>query len=386
MNSKLSAIKYILGNKKQVFVLAISVILSFVAIYITNFMIQTTSIIYEPLMSQADKIGTVNLSAKTMGIDVEAYDSDEELTEAVTQRREEIMADLKSQEGIEEAYLSQLLYGGLNGVAGNMGFLFPIVEDPDLIPGYLEHMGATLIEGKLPVGEGEILISEKEHKNKRIGVGDYYNENNYGDYFTIVGIISSDEYATIGTCKGHYNNGWAIVIYCNEDTSDFKKLFEDIGIDIPKEEIVSDKLEEIESYQNDVVKPVDNTIFGINLAVMIFLLIAVVVSYISFCRGRVNEYCLYSSIGYSRFQIYEMMMKELGIILAFSLFVGIVLTFICMILLGAFVLDNIGISYKFIFPNEFARIMASYACVVAILQIPFLIIINKIKTVDMIEE
>ena len=116
------------------------------------------------------------------------------------------------------------------------------------------------------------------------------------------------------------------------------------------------------------------------------LTISILVAYVSFMRNRVNEYCLYTSIGFARKDIYGMMMRELSLIFGFSILIGAAVTIVIMLLLGHFVLDNLGLIYKYFYPEHLLRILAAFLVTVGILQIPIIVTINNIKTIDRIEE
>ncbi|MBQ8317977.1 MAG: FtsX-like permease family protein, partial [Lachnospiraceae bacterium] len=130
----------------------------------------------------------------------------------------------------------------------------------------------------------------------------------------------------------------------------------------------------------------EDMISGILIVITVFLTIAIVVAYVSFMRSRVNEYCLYSSIGYSRKAIYYMMMRELGMIFGISMVIGAIISIVAMILLGENLLAYLGLSYKMFYPDQIVKIIAVFAAIVGVLQIPILATLYKIKTIDMIEE
>ena len=139
-------------------------------------------------------------------------------------------------------------------------------------------------------------------------------------------------------------------------------------------------------YKESVTDQLATALLGILIVVMIFLTISILVAYVSFMRNRVNEYCLYTSIGFGRKDIYGMMMREIGIIFGSSIFLGAVITIIIMLLMGNLVLDNLGLVYKYFYPEHLLRIIAAFMAIVGLLQIPIIFTINNIKTIDLIEE
>ena len=141
-----------------------------------------------------------------------------------------------------------------------------------------------------------------------------------------------------------------------------------------------------DAYKSLVEEQIDAALLGILIVVMIFLAISIMVAYISFMRSRTNEYCLYTSIGFNRKDIYTMMMREVGIIFGSSLIFGAVITIVIMVLLGNLLLDNLGLVYKYFYPEHLVRILAAFMAIVGFLQIPVIFTINSIKTIDLIEE
>ncbi len=45
-----------------------------------------------------------------------------------------------------------------------------------------------------------------------------------------------------------------------------------------------------------------------------------------------------------------------------------------------------GLKYKYFYPEHLLRILAAFAAIIGVLQIPISVTINNIKTIDMIEE
>jgi len=386
MKSKLSAFKFVRNNKKQVWVMIVALSLSFMTMYIINFLFLTTQVSFRALfLEQPKKVAAVDLSLETMGIDKEAYKTEQELYQKVEEERTGIIKKLKAHKGIRDVIYTQCLYARYDGIVGQVGYDFPLLT-PDQIPSYLEHMDATLIDGRLPEGDGEILVDEKVLKNQDMKIGGYFNESAYGQVFKVVGVLESDFLTCVGTPMGYTNSGWYMVILCEEDFSDMTKVLQDIAIDPTENDIIYDAVDWEEMYEEMVTEQLDAALLGILLVVMVFLTISIVVAYVSFMRNRVNEYCLYTSIGFSRKDIYEMMMKEIGLIFGLSILIGAVVTVGIMLLLGHFVLDNMGLLYHYFYPEQLLRILAAFLAVVGFLQLPIIVTIYNIKTIDRIEE
>lgn len=386
MKSKLSALKYVRNNKKQVWVMIVALSLTFMTMYIINFVFMTTKESFHVLfIEQPKKVACIDLSLDTMGVDQTLYASNQELNQKIDAARNEIMDKLTAHEGIYDVIYTQCLFAEYQGIVGNVGYDFPLLTK-EQIPDYLNHMGAKLIEGRMPENSGEILVDEKVLKNKKMKIGGYFNESAYGKNFKVTGVLESDCLTCVGTPQGYTNSGWFMVVLCDEENSNMTKVLQDIGIYPTDYDTVFDSADWADMYQELVVEQLDAAMLAILLVVMVFLTISILVAYVSFMRNRVNEYCLYTSIGFARKDIYGMMMREISLIFGFSILIGAAATIVIMLLLGHFVLDNLGLIYKYFYPEHLLRILAAFLVTVGILQIPIIVTINNIKTIDRIEE
>lgn len=386
MKSKLSALKFVQNNKKQAGVMIIALSLTFMTMYIINFIFMTTQKSFKSiLIEQPKKVGIIELSLETMGIDKNNFSSDDELNSKVDEVRKDIMNKIKNHEGISDVIYTQCIYANYNGIVGWLGCHFPLFEI-NQISAYLEHMGAELISGRMPEKSGEILVDKKVFYNNHMKLGGYFNESLYGHTFKVVGILESDNLTCVGTPQGYTNSGWYIFVLCDEDNANITKVLNDIGIFPTEYDWIHDKTYSAELYKESVTDMVDVAMIAILIVIMIFLTISIIVAYVSFMRSRVNEYCLYTSIGFGRKDIYGMMMKEIGIIFGSSILLGAIITIFIMLLIGNTILDNLGLVYQYFYPKHLFRIIAAFMAIVGLLQIPIIFTINNIKTIDLIEE
>lgn len=386
MKSKLSALKFVRNNKKQVWVMIVALSLTFMTMYIINFLFLTTQESFKALfLEQPKKVAVVELTPETMGVIRNESASDEEYYEEIDAARNDIMTDMKKQEGICNVVYTQCIYAKYQGIVGSVGYDFPLLSK-EQIPEYLEHMEAKLIDGRMPEGSGEILVDKKVLKNNKMQMGGYFNESVYGQNFKVVGILESNYLTCVGTPQGYTNSGWYMVILCEEQNSDMTKVLRNIGIEPTKYDTIFDSVDWARMYQEQVTEQLDVALLAILIVVIIFLAISILVAYISFMRSRVNEYCLYASIGFARKEIYGMIMREILIIFGTSIALGAIITIIIMLLMGNFVLDNMGLIYQYFYPKHLLRILAAFVVIVGLLQIPISVTINNIKTIDLIEE
>ncbi|MBR6257657.1 MAG: ABC transporter permease [Lachnospiraceae bacterium] len=386
MKSELSAWNYIKNNKKPVGAMVLALTLVFVAMYVIAMLLNTTTESFEPISFELPKkLAFLSISTKGYGINKEKYESDEALEAAYDEKTEELIGKLKAEDGISDAYLTQILYANYNSVFGMIGYEVPLM-DPERIPRFLDHMEAKLTDGRMPSGDGEMLVDEVIIKNCGWKIGDSYMPYAYGDSFKIVGVISSPYMAVVGTPNGYTNSGWYIVVEKDESIYDMTALIKKLGINVTDAEDISDGVESKRFYDTEVKGVMDKVINVIFLVAMIFLAFSVLIAYISYLRNRVNEYCLYMSIGYSRSAVYGMIMREMAIIFGTGAVLGLIFG-----LTGAYVLHETvvvakGLICRVIIPEQILRIISTYVLIMGILQIPVAWSINAVKTIDAIEE
>lgn len=386
MKSRLSAMKYIKNNKRASFVLILALALTFMAMYVVAFCFIVTIESFKPFTQELPKkIIYVNLTPESLGVDQEDFEDSEEFAKAYLEARSKFSDDLEALDGISKVYYTQVLHAEYKGIVGDFGYSFPLVE-PLEVPFIAKHLGAKLIDGRFPEGDGEIVVDEHIMKNNDMKIGDWYLRNNYGEVFKVVGVLRSDNMAVIGTPNGFYNNGWYHVILCNEKNAVFSDVADKLGITLHELDDIDDLEESRKTYDEKVVDVVETVIDVVILVIMIFLTIAVIVAYISFMRNRVNEYCLYASLGYSRKNIYGLIMREMMIIFITGIIIGAIISIGVMELVYFLVIEPRGLIAKWFLPEQLLRIFAAFAVIVGILQIPVLIAINKIKTIDLMED
>ena len=386
MTQKLSAFKFIRNNKRQVFVMILALGLTFMAMYILNFILGVTEESFKPfLLDRPGKITFAKLTDQTLGAEWDDTMTEEQYNELYLEKMDDLMKELKKQDDIKECYYIPICGGQYLAVVGSWWYEFPLLEVAR-IPDYLNDMDAKLVEGRLPERDGEILLDQKIMLNRHFQIGDIYEEGIWGKTFTIVGVLKSDTMTCVGIPRGGTNAGWYLVIVHDKSASDFKEVMSRLGRDISEKDEIIDAVQCKKDYEKDVVGVIDASISVILLVVVIFLAIAVFVTYISFMRNRVNEWCLYASIGYSRKDVYGLIMRETLTIFGSSIVFGCIAGVILLVILAKCLIEPMGLSYAFWYPQYFIRLLAIYVFLIGVLQIPILIIIHRIRTIDLVEE
>ena len=386
MKSGLSASKFIKNNKKTCGVLLVALSLTFMAMYIVNYLLMTTIESFTPLMLEMPKkISYASLTDETLGVLRSDYEDQKAYNDALTKRREELCEKLKKIDGIEDVKYIQIINQIYSGIIGQVGTECPLLS-ADEIQAFLNHFDAKLTSGRMPENPGEMLCDSIILKNNNYKIGDYFNSGAYGETFKIVGVIKNPYMTSVGIPNGYTNSGWYFTFYNDEKHTDLKKLLEDNGLKIRDSDELIDSLQYRGFYDNEMTEVIKSSINMIVLVVMIFLGVSVIVAYVSFMRNRVNEYCLYASIGYSRRNIYGMIMREIIIIFAIGIVIGAVFSIGLMALFDQGAIEPKGLVSKWFYPGHILKICAALTCIVGMLQIPILITIRNIKTIDLLED
>ncbi|MBQ1849518.1 MAG: ABC transporter permease, partial [Lachnospiraceae bacterium] len=254
------------------------------------------------------------------------------------------------------------------------------------IQGFLEHIDAKLLDGRLPKEAGEVLIDETIRKNGGYHIGDWFQKDWFGETFRIVGTIQSKGLLSVGVPNGYSNNGWYIVVYNDESTTDLTGILQSMEIQLGDEDEVLDAKEYYRAYRKDVGDVIDAVLVTLFVIVMTFLAILVLVTYVSFMRNRVNEYCLYASLGYGRGEIYGMMLKEMTILFGFGTALGLLISLCIAFVLHGLIIEPKGLIGHIVYEEQIFRILGTYVFLMGVLQIPVLFSLQRIRTIDAIED
>ena len=386
MRSGLSAWNYIKNNKKTVGALVLALAMIFTAMYVIAMLLNTTCESFRPVVFEMPKrVASLTISTKGYGIRAEDYPDLEAANAAYDEKKQELIEQLKATDGISDAFFTQVLVCQYRSVFGMIGYEIPLLE-AERIPAYLEHMEAQLTGGKMPSGDGEILVDEVLMKNADAQIGDPFMPFAYGNSFRIVGTIRSPYMTVVGTPMGYTNNGWYIVVEKEESIYDMTAVLKDLGIAVTDADLVKDGVYMKDFYDTEVKGLMDKVIDAIFVIVTVFLAFTVLIAYISYLRNRLNEYCLYMSIGYSRSEVYGMIMREMFMIFGAGVILGLLAGLGGGCILHKLVIEAKGLISRIVMPEQIFRILATYVLIMGILQIPIIYNINAVKTIDAIEE
>lgn len=383
MKSNLSAWKYVKNNKKSVATMISALALSFAVIYIVHVLLMTSVEGFKPmLLEYPKKIGFFDLSEKTL-----AKSAVKGAEDATPQEKMQVIYDaLLAKDGVSDITWAQVLQANYQAVVGNWSEEFPLYTTKEEIERYLEHTGAKLVGGRLPEEPGDVIISSMVLKNAKLSIGDWFLSGRYGETFRIVGEVESDCMISAGMPNHHYNCGTYYIVQYDEKNSDLRAFFEEMGVELGAADTVSGLPEHRQRFLDECENLIGDIVGAISAVVMSFVALTMLIAYVSFLRNRVNEYCLYASIGYRRWEVYGMMLREMLIIFGIGFFTGLVIALPAAFLVKAAILEPAGIVSVAWYPGMIARLGAIVLLILGGLQIPVLVSIWRIRTIDRLED
>ena len=383
MKSNLSAWKYVKNNKKSVATMISALALSFAVIYIVHVLLMTSVEGFKPMLLEfPKKVGFVNISEKTLEKSkVKGAENGD------TKEKMQVLLDtLRAKEGVKDITWAQVLQAQLQAVIGMWSEEFPLYTTTEEIERYLDHTGAKLVKGRLPEAAGEVVIASMVLKNRKMQVGDWFRKDVFGETFRIVGEVESDIMVSAGMPNHNYNSGSYYVIQYDEANADLTAFFTEMGVELSAGDIVYDLPAHREHFREDCDGLIADIVNTISAVVMFFVAVTMLIAYVSFLRNRVNEYCLYASIGYRRWEVYGMMMREMTIIFGIGFLLGTVMALPTALIVKTAILDPAGIVSVAWYPVMIAKLSAIMLLILGLLQIPVLVSIRRIKTIDEIED
>lgn len=380
---KLSAMRYIKNNKRRVSVLIVSLTLCFVLTYISFFFLSTTTETFRSvLLDNAEKLQYIEPSARVFDLDYEMSVEDEYLRKYDI-KLNELIDRLREKEEIKDAFKAEIVYGTVQSFVGRYTFELPLVTK-EKMPILLKHMKAALTEGRLPEKNNEIVLSESAMKNEDYRLGDSLKENHS---ITIVGIIECEYYFGCGIYEGDTYDNQRICILSDGSIEDLTIFLNNMGykVDRSREKII-DKTSGEEDLQNDVIDAIEGGTDIVYVFILAVLFIVLLIVYTTYLRDRQNEWCLYSSIGYSKKAIYFSIIRELLFTFAVSLFAGGIIIFFMEAALDYCMIRPMGIKCRYFYPDVLMEIICSYVFLLGMLQLPVRYELYKIRTIDAMDD
>ncbi len=386
MSQKIPAFYYIKNNKRRVSVLVVSLAMFFIITYMSMFLLSTTSETFRSVLTESTKyIQYILLTDKDMDIDAGILQdgiTEEDYMDAVNKKYNSIKGDFKKCKGIEDVFIVQTEYAYVTSIVGNYYIEIPMTnkKQMDIL---LKHMGAELADGRLPEKKDEVVLDRKIIKNHGYKKGDTLNRNSD---VKIVGIIECDYYFGCGIANNNktFTNPELCVV-TDGTVHNLEKTIEKQGVILENSEFI-DLANGEKKLQDEIIDTISGSTNFIFAGIMVIVAILVVIVNISYMRDRRSEWCLYSSIGYSRKAVYYSILREMLFVFVTALLTAAVVSIILMKLLDIFLITELGLTCLYFIPETLIEILCAYIALFGILQIPVRFEIYKIKTIDAIDD
>ncbi len=386
MSQKIPAFYYIKNNKRRVSVLVVSLAMFFIITYMSMFLLSTTSETFRSVLTESTKyIQYILLTDKDLDIDAGILQdgiTEEDHMDAVNKKYNSIKGDFKKCKGIEDVFIVQTEYAYVTSIVGNYYIEIPMTnkKQMDIL---LKHMGAELADGRLPEKKDEVVLDRKIIKNHGYKKGDTLNRNSD---VKIVGIIECDYYFGCGIANNNktFTNPELCVV-TDGTVHNLEKTIEKQGVILENSEFI-DLANGEKKLQDEIIDTISGSTNFIFAGIMVIVAILVVIVNISYMRDRRSEWCLYSSIGYSRKAVYYSILREMLFVFVTALLTAAVVSIILMKLLDIFLITELGLTCLYFISETLIEILCAYIALFGILQIPVRFEIYKIKTIDAIDD
>ena len=379
---KLSPMRYIRNNKRRVSVLIVSLCLCLTIIYVANFLIMSTDATARKLfLAPMERMCAIGFSYENLGITDEDLNEENlpKLIEKINQKQIEYAKKLDGAENVVKAIPYAPANVNIKPPIAMLGYNIPLIE-PEYADALLEHMGAKLIEGRLPEKPNEIVLDKASMLNNGFVVG-----GKKGEKYTITGILDCDLYFGYGIRSEQRYVG--LYILTDKRVDDAEKYFEVLGLEFEKDyDYVEDYSFWMDEYDKYIKSQLVDATKYIYTGIFVILFISLFVVYTTYLRDRHNEWCLYCSIGYSRKSIYFSIMGELLFTFITAIVIGLVITGAMVVSLDMIMMKPKGISCQYFYPDKIAEILCAFVLFFGMLQIPIRYALYKIRTIDAMED
>lgn len=395
---RLSAWFYLKNNKKRAAILILSFGLYFVLLYGVQFFLHPSVYMYEAISvrgAERMQIGYLNGLEKLnetlkLGMDMSLWEPEreatyEELVAEINKGTTALKQVLEEEGTADHVFICNNYHIRVKAFAGETSYNAPMLtkEELDILVNYLQ---LHIVEGRMPQKPGEFLMDANMAKNRGFKVG----EKLYDEETTLVGVVEYDTYIAAGI--DYENSEYPDrCLYLLDDGTipDMKAYFAKLGVeaDINSQstvQIISDRvnmIKDVEETNNQMQTPLKVMTYSIAF----ILGLTVFFVYRLHVQDRYSEWCLYRSLGYSQKEVYALAFREFGICLGISVVIAGVITVALCVTVGA-IMSSKGMLFEYILPSVLLQIVGIGTLLVGVLQIPVVIAMQKVKTIDAMEE
>lgn len=381
MKSKLSPWPYIKHNKRRMAALIISLAVFAAMLYLIVYIIDSTVLPFYDI--GLEKYKSSNVLAidydETKDVKYEEGMTDEEYYKlfwnAVYKGFSRVKDKIKAIDHVDDVLLfkrSQLRFKTITGDMTEPVYLFENLDDINTL---MKHEDLKIIRGRMPKKRGEIVVDRKIANNQGNAL-----LNSMAEGYTVVGFIDSDKYISFGFACENENNGWLLVLTDKQVS---------VADDVRKAGIKVNSVQDYESTK----KSFDSEVGGLDKVKIVFSMVSNII--LSLCimvvlslhiSDRHNEWCLISSIGFSKFEIYIMAIKELLFAFVLGGVLGISAGFLLSLYMDISTMKPIGVHIPCFRLEGVILAVIMIIMILGFCQLPLFVNLNKVTTIDEIED
>lgn len=286
-----------------------------------------------------------------------------------------LQEELTKQKGVQMVIPEAQCYAAqIKAVIGSMRYAMHLTQSQYIEP-YLRQFDATLIDGQLPKQPGEVIVDEQYQKNNNLSIGDQMIDGHF-----IVGVVSCKSYLVLGINQDFNETSFTVLLDSSFTIDQVCK-----GLSLPFNIKIEGPEQGLEEYNSNVASTLEFSTNIITIIATILLFTCLLVIIQMHFRDRNEEWCLYHSLGYSLYSIYQLAMKELIVTLLLGLSISTVITSGFMIIVDRMVIKPQGLLAAYLLPDSLTAIITILILFIGCCQLPLMQSMNRIDKVDVLE-
>ena len=260
-------------------------------------------------------------------------------------------------------------------VTGDISQPVYLFENTDDIKTLTEHEDLKLVSGRMPEKRGELVVDKK--------IADNQGDNllyNLSQEYKVVGYVDTSKYISFGFACEDENNGRVLVLTDKQVS---------VADDIRKAGIKVNSASDYEStkrYYDDDIGNLDNVKIVFSMVSNIILSLCIMVVLSLHISDRHNEWCLISSIGFSKFEIYIMALKELLFAFILGGGIGVCIGYLFAKYMDLTMMKPIGVHIPCFRMEGVTLAIIMIVMILGFCQLPLFVNLNKVTTIDEIED
>lgn len=310
---------------------------------------------------------------------LENYASFSFKNEVQEDRRNEIINEIRMNDGIEKEFRGSVVSGGIGKLILFNSFSWIFETGDENISYILNSIDGKLIDGTTPQSENEIIISKELSKGMNKSLGDTIGpEQMLPKRYKIIGIYEGSSNVFISynsTSKGY------IFKLDEKNIEQFHKQLKTY------DEII------ISTNRHEIYEIMDNIFYLLKIVGIFILIITAFEVTLSvsnlnkvYFTERLGEFAILQAVGYSRRFILKRMLKELGIIISIGLLGGLLLGQSIMTLFYYLYCVECGIPYRIFEPGVIYFSIILSVVIFLLTYFPVKKYTNKMEWIDVIQQ